>query len=70
MDVQMFPRLHAENFCSVASATGLMMNWELALQLSFDNGQQTTVLFPVSQPEVHWAWSCQRDYSLVKRFRY
>lgn len=49
----MFPRVQAENFCSVDSATGLMMNWELALQLSFDNGQHTTVLFPESQPGAH-----------------
>ena len=51
----MLPREHAENFCSPWSATGLMMNCEFALQLSFDSGQHTTVLFPESHPGAHCA---------------
>lgn len=48
---QILPRLHGENFISPVSATGFMMNWELALQLSFVKGQHTGELL-VPQPSV------------------
>lgn len=62
----MLPRLHGENLVSPWSATGLMMNLESALQLSFDSGQQTGLLVPVVQPLAHYIgcsapWSTKRD---------
>lgn len=50
--VQMLPRLHGENFISPVSATGFMMNCELALQLSAESGQQIGDPL-VPQPSVH-----------------
>jgi len=69
----MFPRLQGENTVSPVSATGLMMNWALALQVEGLNGQHEP---DVVQPSAHYtkqiygtAARCQKNlrHALDKR---
>jgi hypothetical protein len=47
----MFPIEHCEKFISPDSATGLIKNFELALQVVVDSGQQGLVSL---HPSVHY----------------